>query len=320
MESKNLPDGWEEQELNALIDIKHGYAFKGKNFTAKETSLIVLTPGNFKIGGGFKKDKFKFHLENEKFPLEYILNTNYLIITMTDLSIVGDTLGYPTLGPELENKQLLHNQRLGKVIFKTEKIGKYFLYYALCTNDYRHEVLATVTGTTVKHTAPSRILKYKLKYPSSIVQQKKIASILSSLDDKIECNNKMNQTLEKMAQSIFKEWFEEFNFPNAEGKPYKTNKGAMQTSELGEIPEGWEVKVINSLFSVKDGTHDSPKNKNIGHPLITSKHIKNNQLNIANTNLICQEDFDKINKRSLVQTNDILIGMIGTVGDLYLVT
>ena len=102
---------WKEYALKDLIDIKHGYAFKGKFFSEEETNLILLTPGNFKIGGGFQAKKLKYYSKDGEVPEQYILRENDILVTMTDLSKSGDTLGYPIKVPVLENKILLHNQR-----------------------------------------------------------------------------------------------------------------------------------------------------------------------------------------------------------------
>ena len=95
---------------------------------------------------------------------------------------------------------------------------------------------------------------YNQEFKISLVkkEQEKIADILKSLDDKIELNNKMNETLEEMAQTIFKEWFVNFNFPNEEGKPYKDNGGKMVESALGMIPEGWRVEKLGNKINVTD--------------------------------------------------------------------
>jgi restriction endonuclease S subunit/predicted GIY-YIG superfamily endonuclease len=84
-----------------------------------------------------------------------------------------------------------------------------------------------------------------------------------------------------------------------------------------EVPEGWEVKEIQKLIDVKDGTHDSPKSKEIGYPLITSKNLKPSGLDYNEANLISKEDYDSINKRSKVETGDILFSMIGNIGTIY---
>ncbi|MDU2687563.1 MAG: restriction endonuclease subunit S [Paeniclostridium sordellii] len=104
-----------------------------------------------------------------------------------------------------------------------------------------------------------------------VEEQQKIANILSSLDDKIELNNEMNKTLEEMAQSIFKRWFVDFEFPNDEGEPYKSSGGEMVDSELGMIPKGWEVGTLDDIATVTMGV--SPKSssyntENIGVPLL----------------------------------------------------
>ena len=77
--------------------------------------------------------------------------------------------------------------------------------------------------------------------------QTAIVEILSSLDDKIELNNKINQELETLAQTLFKQWFIDFEFPNENGEPYKSSGGEMVDSELGEIPKGWSVGYLNQI-------------------------------------------------------------------------
>ncbi len=91
-------------------------------------------------------------------------------------------------------------------------------------------------------------------------EQKAIAKILSDLDSKIELNNQMNATLEAMAQAIFKQWFIDFEFPDENGKPYKSNGGKMVDSELGKIPEGWQISRIGEeLHTVLGGTPSTDK-------------------------------------------------------------
>jgi type I restriction enzyme, S subunit len=87
----------------------------------------------------------------------------------------------------------------------------------------------------------------------SLPIQKKIADILSCLDRKIENLRRQNETLEEIARSIFKHWFIDFEFPNADGKPYKSSGGVMVRSELGDIPEGWHIKRFDSLGELNRG-------------------------------------------------------------------
>lgn len=136
---------WHIYKLGSLIDIKHGFAFKSECFSDDPTDDILLTPGNFVIGGGFKYDKLKYY--KGEAPPEFILQPGNLLVTMTDLSKQLDTLGYPAFVPDTPGKRYLHNQRLGLVQIRPEApVTKRFLYYLMCSREYRHEVIASATG------------------------------------------------------------------------------------------------------------------------------------------------------------------------------
>jgi type I restriction enzyme S subunit len=104
------------------------------------------------------------------------------------------------------------------------------------------------------------IKEFEVRMPNNISTQQKIAKVLSDLDAKIELNNKINTELEAMAKTLYDYWFVQFDFPDANGKPYKTSGGKMvYNAELKrDIPEGWEVKNIGDITEVKAGG-DKPK-------------------------------------------------------------
>ena len=256
-----------EAVLSDLIDIKHGFAFKGHSIHDEPTGDVLLTPGNFEIGGGFKSAKFKYY--DGEVPEEYVLKPGDLLLTMTDLSKQSDTLGLPALIPERsDGRRYLHNQRLGKVSIRdAEKLDERYLYYVFCSPEYRQEVLASATGTTVKHTAPDRIRQFRILVPP-LPEQRRIAHILGTLDDKIELNRRMNETLEDMARAIFKDWFVDFGPVRAkmEGREaylpeeiWRLFPERLVDSELGEVPEGWGVKVLDDFVDVFGGTTPSTK-------------------------------------------------------------
>ncbi|HFD0860987.1 TPA: restriction endonuclease subunit S [Enterococcus faecium] len=203
---------------------------------------------------------------------------------------------------------------------RKEEILPKYLYYLSISNDLRNRAIKSMTGTSGRQRAQKEsILDYEIFLPRLDIQTK-IVSILDSLDSKIELNNQMIATLEELAATLFKRWFVDFEFPDENGNPYKSSGGKMVDSELGEIPEGWEVKQLNEICEVKDGTHDSPKQQISGYPLVTSKHLGNNKIDFETAKLIGPEDYKKVNQRSKVDTDDILISMIGTVGRLYFVS
>ncbi len=166
-EAGQIPTGWAIHALADVIEVKHGFAFEGKYFCDEAKGDVLLTPGNFAIGGGFKADKLKYY--QGPVPEEYVLRDHDLVLTMTDLSKAADTLGYPAMVPSPPTGyRYLHNQRLGKVIVTEPNMASpHFLYRVFCSDAYRHEILAGATGTTVKHTSPTRIRAFTSVFPSA---------------------------------------------------------------------------------------------------------------------------------------------------------
>ncbi len=192
---------WEKKRLGDLINIKHGYAFKGEFFSEEGPGPLLLTPGNFAIGGGFKESKPKYYLGS--FLDEFKLKPGDLVITMTDLSKSGDTLGYPAIIPS--RPEYLHNQRIGFISVKSSReIDKLFLFYALRTLGYRNHILSGATGSTVRHTSPSRISEYEISVPG-LETQRAIAAVLGALDDKININDRIVKTYEQLLRARFEE-------------------------------------------------------------------------------------------------------------------
>lgn len=198
---------WEPAQIGDFVNIKHGYAFKGVYITDEPTENILVTPGNFCIGGGFKSAKFKYY--NGEVPTEYVLKPNDIIVTMTDLSKESDTLGYSAKVPASDFVRYLHNQRIGLVQFyEKEKIVQDFIYWVMRTGDYQGFIVGSSSGSSVMHTSPSRIQEYQFLLPPPD-QQKAIASALSSLENKIDLLHRQNKTLEAMAETLFRQLFVE---------------------------------------------------------------------------------------------------------------
>ena len=252
---------WVEKSLVELIDIKHGFAFKGEFFRDEPPGDVLLTPGNFAIGGGFKSDKYKYY--DGPVPEEFVLCAGDLLITMTDLSKQADTLGYTAfVPPSSKGCRYLHNQRLGKVVVRDcSVVDLRYLHYLMCSQEYRDEVIASATGTTVKHTSPERIKRFRFRLPP-LDGQRAIAHILGTLDDKIELNQRMNETLEAIVRALFKSWFVDFDPVRA--KAESRNPGLpkhiadlfpdhFDDSELGEIPKGWGISTIGEEFNLTMG-------------------------------------------------------------------
>ena len=228
------------------------------------------------------------------------------------VSCIGSDMGKVILA----RTKCVTNQQINSITSIKEDYDPFFIYYSLKPlKEYFHKIAG---GSTMPIINKSKFSQIEILVPP-LKEQKAIAHILSTLDEKIEINKKINKTLEDIAQAIFKHWFVDFEFPNEDGEPYKSSGGEMVESELGMIPKGWKVLEMGSIINVKDGTHDSPKPVVDGYPLITSKHLMVNKIDFKSANKISETDYNEVNKRSKVHRYDILISMIGTVGNLYLV-
>ena len=145
---------------------------------------------------------------------------------------------------------LATNQGFKSVIPDKKKVDSLFLYYSLIYN--KHKIEALGSGTTFKEVSGTTMRNVEITLPT-LEEQKRIAGILSALDDKIELNRRINENLEQQAQALFKHWFVDFEFPNAEGKPYKSAGGKLVDSELGAIPEKWNVGNYTDIIDIKGG-------------------------------------------------------------------
>lgn len=300
---------WKEVRLGDVCEIKHGFAYKGKYFSDTPTCDILVTPGNFTLSGGFKLDKPKFY--NGPVEKDYILSKGDLIVTMTDLSKNIDTLGYSALVPEVKGLTFHHNQRIGLVENIANNVDKYFLYWIMRTPAYQSFIATHSSGTTVHHTSPKGIGNYVFKLPP-LDDQRRIASILSSLDRKIELNNKINADLEEMAQAIFKNWFVDF-------EPFKDGK--FVDSELGMIPEGWKVGTLGDIVEFQNGFAFSSKDfsENGEYKIITIKSVQDGYLVTDGSSKVTEYP-TKMPAYCKLQSGDILLSLTGNVGRCCLVT
>ena len=227
-------------KLKEICKIKHGFAFKGADIINDHvTKYILVTPGNFNIGGGFKSDKCKYYSENAEIPQDYILKENDLIITMTDLSINSDTLGYSALIPFDNNNIYLHNQRIGLVYDIDEtRVIKEYLYWFMRTNEYQQKVVASQSGTAIHHTSPDRILEIDIQLPS-ILEQKKIVKILFDIENKIKINDEINDNLHEIIRCNYLYLISHNEFKEIELEEIAdvtTGKRPINKLKLGEYP------------------------------------------------------------------------------------
>lgn len=201
------------------------------------------------------------------------------------LLCVRAPVGYPNI----TDRKICIGRGLCALYAKGE-IDNTFLYYSLLGKQSYFEKNAT--GSTFKAISSKIVSNTTLSIPP-LSTQLAIVSELDKINELIRLKKEQLKDFDNLAQSLFYEMF---------GDPVENEKG-------------WEVKKLNDICDVRDGTHDSPKYlQNSEYILITSKNIVNGSIDFENVNYISEEDYIKINKRSKVDNGDIIMPMIGTIG------
>ena len=298
---------WKEVRLGDVCDLIAGFAFKAKDFGEFPTKVIKIgdiKPPFVDYVGQVGVDISNYDINRlSKYTVKY---GDYV------LAMTGATIG--KVGKYISENFSYINQRVLKFSPK-QNVDADFINYIICSNIFAKYVVNFVDSESAQPniSAPT-ISKFAFQIPSEKDDQHRIASILSSLDRKIELNNKINADLEEMAQAIFKNWFVDF-------EPFKNGK--FVDSELGMIPEGWKVVTLDDLIS-KFGTGLNPrKNFVLGHGnnyYVTIKNMGNNRIYLNDRcDKVDDEALAKINKRSKLQKGDLLFSGIGTIGRVAMV-
>ncbi len=278
--TQTVPDGWRETTLGSVVDIKYGKDYKS------------LTDGEYPLygSGGVMKyvSDFLYDKPSVLIPRKGTL-TNLFYIEEPFWTV--DTLFYTKID---ENKNLPK-----------------FLFYKLKTL----KLSDMNVGSAVPSLTTDVLNKIVFNLPL-LPEQKVIAGVLSSLDDKIELLREQNKTLETMAQALFKHWFVDFEFPNKDGKPYKSLGGKMVDSELGEIPDGWKVGKISDFGEIVCGK--TPLTAHIEYyggkvPFIKIPDM-HNQMFVVDTGATLSDAGAETQSRKTLPPYSICVSCIATVG------
>ena len=299
-------DLWDKKPLKELCS-RVGDGLHGTP-VYDDTSEIFFINGNNLKNGKIEITEGTNSIAEDEYQKNFIeLDENTLLLS------INGTLGSMAF---YNGEKIMLGKSAAYLNFKT-RINCFYYYYFQLENVQKY-FYNVATGSTIKNLSLKSIQDFNVPLPKD-KEWKVISKILSAIDKKIDLNNRINIELEAMAKTLYDYWFVQFDFPNEQGKPYKSSGGKMVLNEAlkREIPEGWEVDIISNIIEVKDGTHDSPKPKETGYHLITSKNLKKEGLDFENANLISEEDYENINKRSKVESGDILFSMIGSIGTVY---
>jgi type I restriction enzyme S subunit len=248
-------NNWKYEKLSKLC-IRIGDGLHGTPEYSAESDIFFINGNNLKNGN------IEIN-ENTKKVSQVELNNNFIPLDKNSLLMsINGTLGSMSF---YKNEKVMLGKSSAYLNFKTSINRFYYYYFQLKgVQEHFHNV---ATGSTIKNLSLKSIQDFEVPVPSES-EWKKIAKVLSDLDAKIEINNKINTELEAMAKTLYDYWFVQFDFPDANGKPYKSSGGKMVWNDelKREIPEGWEVKKIKNIAKTGSG----------GTPLKSKKEFYDN--------------------------------------------
>ena len=211
------------------------------------------------------------------------------------------------------------------VLRAKENIDERFLYYLSISPEFRKQAISLMEGTSGRKRVNENALKISDFLIPDFEEQKKIANILSAIDDKISLNNQINQELEAMAKTLYDYWFVQFDFPDQNGNPYKSSGGKMvYHPELKrEIPEGWGVEDLKD-FESKIITGKTPSRANSDNfggeiPFITIGDIRGNTF-IYRTSESLTDLGANVQQNKYLPEGSLCVSCIATVGEIGFTT
>lgn len=243
-----LPSKWSMKKIEQIGKVIGGGTPSTKNEFYYGGNIPWITPKdlskyNFMFIDRGERNITKLGLEN---------SSTRLMPEGTVLFSSRAPIGYVAIA----KNEISTNQGFKSIVCNEKIVDNKFIYYSL--KFYKEAIENIAAGSTFKEVSGKVLKEFEIPIPP-LKEQNAISKVLFSLDSKIELNQKMNQTLEKIGQTIFKHWFIDFEFPDENGNPYKSSGGEMVDSELGEIPKGWKVGKFKDVAEITMG--QSPKSE-----------------------------------------------------------
>ena len=192
-------------------------------------------------------------------------------ILLTSEAPLGESLFWDS------DEKIVLSQRVFGLKPNTDIVNPKYLFAYLQTPKFKHELTSRESGTTVTGIRRKELEKTIIEVPSQNIQ-KFIGDLFYITNKKIKNNQNIIANLEELSQTLFKRWFVDFEFPDENGNPYKSNGGEMVDSELGAIPKGWNVKNLDDIANYMNGLamqKFKPTDNQNSLPVVKIKELKN---------------------------------------------
>jgi type I restriction enzyme S subunit len=294
-----MPENWKTYTLGELsVDISYGYTESASKVEIGPKFLRITDIQNHFI----KWEEVPYCKISDKDAIKYQLEIGDIVIART-----GNSTGATALIKTEINA--VYASYLIRYQLNKELANPPYIDFVLRSKKWENFVDSIKGGSAQPGANAKQFAEFEITLPP-LQQQKSIATILSALDDKIELNLQMNKTLEEMAMALYKHWFVDFG-------PFQNGK--FVNSELGMIPEGWEVKRLDEVCNLTIGRtppRKEPKwfSQSEGVKWISIKDIGNSGLYISQTSEYLSEEAVKKFNVTIIKPNTVILSFKLTVG------
>lgn len=246
---KEIKNQFKQCKLGDFVEVQSGFAFKSSDFS--DYGIPVIKISNIVPPRVLLDEVTFFNKLFDKKLNQYLVKKGDILISMTGSTVNQMPSAVGKIGRYQFDEPALINQRVGKIyVTDKEKLDGNFLFFLLIRDDVQYDLALNATGSANQaNISPAQIKDIDILLPPLPIQRR-IAEILGALDDKIECNRRINKTLEQMAMTLYKQWFVDFG-------PFRDSE--FVESELGPIPRGWAVGKLGETCHLLMG--QSPPSK-----------------------------------------------------------
>ncbi|WP_198936663.1 restriction endonuclease subunit S [Anoxybacillus kestanbolensis] len=292
-----MSEKWQHKQLGQLLKLRGGYAFKSEDFH-EHGDVAVLRISNIKNNGIDLEDAVYVDRNVAEQAKDYKLREGNVVIAMS-----GATTGKTAIVRK-EDLPLVLNQRVGVFdIYNSEHLSEEYLAYVVQSSSFKNQILVNAIGGAQPNISGKQIEDVEILLPP-ISEQRKIAAILSSVDEAIEKTEAIIEQTEKVKKGLMQQLL---------------TKGIGHTkfkkTEIGEIPEEWEiVQLQNVTNQITDGTHKTPTYTENGIPFLRVTDIQSEEIDFTKIKYISEREHKELIKRCKPEKGDVLLSKNGTIG------
>jgi type I restriction enzyme S subunit len=311
---------WIETSLGAISTQRKGINYKSEDYCPDDTGHPFITIKCFQKGGGYEPTGIKFY-DGESAKADN-LNQGDILFSVTDLTRAGDIVGSPLRVPQFGNlAPALASMDCMRITPLDGKCTTPFLYHRLMLADVRRQMVAYAAGSTVLHLDTKKVPSIRVRIPASVSTQKKIATILTTIDTAIEKTEALIEKYQQIKAGLMQDLFTRGVLPNGQLRPPRDQAPELyQETEIGWIPREWQVSELEKACrTIVDCPHSTPSFQPSGVLVARTMHIKNGVFLENEASRVSEKEYQERIARAEPTPGDVILTREAPVGEAFVI-